>query len=86
MRPDDAGYVHALAVRRELAGRGFGERLLEWAEERVAAAGREFLRLDCRSDNPVLQAYYERLGFERQGEARIDDFVATLYQRRCRQT
>lgn len=83
-RPADAGYVHVLAVRRAFSGRELGERLLAWAERRVAAAGREFLRLDCRSDNPVLQAYYERLGFERRGEARVDDFSATLFERRVR--
>jgi ribosomal protein S18 acetylase RimI-like enzyme len=83
-QPDDAGYVHALAVRRAFAGRGLGERLLEWAERRVAGAGRGFLRLDCRSDNSVLQAYYERLGFERRGNVRVDEFVSTRFERRCR--
>jgi ribosomal protein S18 acetylase RimI-like enzyme len=83
-RPGDAGYVHALAVRRAFAGRALGEQLLAWAEQRVAEAGREFLRLDCRSDNSVLQAYYERLGFERQGDVHVDEFVSTRFQRRCR--
>lgn len=84
-RPDDAGYVHALAVRRAFAGRGLGERLLQWAGERVSATGRRFLRLDCRSDNPVLRAYYEQLGFEPRGEARVDEFVSSLYERRLRE-
>jgi ribosomal protein S18 acetylase RimI-like enzyme len=83
-RPPDAGYVHALAVRRAQAGRGLGARLLEWAEREVAAAGREFLRLDCRTENAVLRRYYEALGFERRGEVAVDDFVSTLYERRCR--
>jgi ribosomal protein S18 acetylase RimI-like enzyme len=83
-RAPDAGYVHAIAVRRAYAGRELGERLLEWAEAQAAAAGREYLRLDCMSDNDVLQAYYERLGFEPRGEAVFDDFTATLFERRCR--
>jgi ribosomal protein S18 acetylase RimI-like enzyme len=71
-------------VRRAFAGRGLGERLLAWAEQRVAEAGRELLRLDCRSDNAVLRSYYERLGFEPQGDVRVDEFVSTRFQRRCR--
>jgi ribosomal protein S18 acetylase RimI-like enzyme len=83
-QPDDAGYVHALAVRRKFAGQGLGARLLAWAEARVGDAGREFLRLDCMAENAALRTYYERLGFELQGEALVDDFVAALYERRCR--
>jgi ribosomal protein S18 acetylase RimI-like enzyme len=83
-QPPVAGYVHAIAVRRTYAGQGLGERLLEWAEEQIATSGRELLRLDCMSDNAALREYYERLGFEPQGEAQIDDFTATLFERRCR--
>jgi ribosomal protein S18 acetylase RimI-like enzyme len=83
-QPPVAGYVHAIAVRRAYAGRGLGEQLLDWAEEQVAAAGREFLRLDCMSDNSVLREYYERLGFEPRGEAVFRDFTATRFERRCR--
>jgi len=83
-QPPNAGYVHAVAVRRAYAGRGIGERLLEWAEGQTAAAGRVYLRLDCMSNNEVLRAYYERLGFEQRGEAVFDDFTATLFERRCR--
>jgi len=63
---------------------GLGERLLDWAEAQVAAAGRELLRLDCMRDNPVLKAYYERLGFEPRGEAVFEDFSAMRFERRCR--
>jgi ribosomal protein S18 acetylase RimI-like enzyme len=83
-QPPVAGYVHAIAVRREHAGQGLGERVLDWAEEQIAAEGREFLRLDCMSDNAVLRAYYERLGFEPRGEAVFNDFTATRFERKCR--
>jgi ribosomal protein S18 acetylase RimI-like enzyme len=83
-RPDDAGYVHALAVRRSCAGRGLGARLLGWAEERVARAGRGYLRLDCRAENSALRRYYERHGFEPRGEVAVDEFTSALYERRCR--
>jgi len=83
-QPPVAGYVHAIAVRRAYAGQKLGERLLDWAEERILAEGRELLRLDCMSDNAVLRDYYERLGFEPRGEAVFDDFTATRFERRCR--
>ncbi len=81
-QPPVAGYVHAIAVRRAYAGLRLGERLLDWAEAQVAAAGRELLRLDCMRDNVVLEEYYERLGFEPRGEAVFEDFKATLFERR----
>jgi ribosomal protein S18 acetylase RimI-like enzyme len=61
--PDDAGYVHRLAVRRVFAGRALGQRLLEWAARRAAASGKTYLRLDCIAANRALRAYYERAGF-----------------------
>jgi ribosomal protein S18 acetylase RimI-like enzyme len=82
-RPEDAGYVHALAVRRTWAGRGLGSQLLAWAGEQVAAAGREYLRLDCRAENRALRRYYERHGFEPRGEVAVDEFTSALYERRC---
>jgi ribosomal protein S18 acetylase RimI-like enzyme len=82
-RPEDAGYVHALAVRRTWAGRGLGRRLLVCAEEQVADAGRDYLRLDCRAENAALRRYYERHGFEPRGEVEVDEFTSALYERRC---
>ena len=82
-RPSDAGYVHALAVRRAFAGRGLGRRLLDWAGVQVAAAGREYLRLDCLAGSSELRRYYERHGFDLRGEVAVDDFTSALYERRC---
>ncbi|MGC2035342.1 MAG: GNAT family N-acetyltransferase [Thermoplasmata archaeon] len=63
--PPDAGYVHLLAAERDPALRGLGRHLLGWAEERVRAAGRAKLRLDCIADNASLVRYYESVGFVR---------------------
>ena len=83
-QPDDAGYVHALAVRREHAGHGLGARLLHWAGAEVVARGREYLRLDYLAENRPLRRYYERQGFEPRGEVQVDDLVAMRFERRCR--
>lgn len=78
-QPPIAGYVHALCVRRADAGQSLGAALLDIAGQRVAAAGRPLLRLDCWKGNTALRAYYESLGFSYQGIG--DSGVASLYQR-----
>ena len=81
-QPPDAGYLHALCVRRADAGRGLGAALLDYAGQRVAEAGREWLRLDCWAGNDVLRAYYERHGFSPCGVTTEDDgFEVALFKR-----
>jgi GNAT superfamily N-acetyltransferase len=80
--PDDAGYVHGLAVRRDLAGIGVGRQLLGWIEDRVYLAGREYLRLDCVAGNEALNRYYRRAGFAHKGRAVVRGLEVSLYERR----
>lgn len=74
-----AGYVHGLCVRRDHAGKGLGRRLLDDAAQRVAAAGRQYLRLDCMAANSKLRAFYEQAGFAYRGLT--DDTGAARYER-----
>ncbi|WP_323379539.1 GNAT family N-acetyltransferase [Streptomyces durbertensis] len=67
-QPPVAGYVHRLMVDRELAPRGTGRLMLERAERRIAAAGRELCRLDCVAHNPRLREYYVAAGYTVVGE------------------
>jgi GNAT superfamily N-acetyltransferase len=66
-QPDDnpgtAMYVHRMAVARKAAGQAIGARLLDWAAERAAAAGKPLLRLDAWKTNAGLQQYYLGQGF-----------------------
>ena len=78
---DAAGYVHGLAIRREWAGTGLGRALLRWAEDRTAAAGRDYLRLDCAAENRALNAYYGRAGFRRRGRACVFGLEVCLYEK-----
>jgi GNAT superfamily N-acetyltransferase len=80
--PADAAYVHKLAVSRACAGQRIGQVIVEWADRTAAAAGREFLRLDCLRDNPGIRAYYERLGFEHRGDLVVDGRDMSIYERR----
>jgi protein-tyrosine phosphatase len=83
-QPPDAAYLHKLAVRPDFRGRGLGARVVEWAERRAAAAGRTYLRLDCKRNDPRIRGYYERLGFEHRGDVDHPRFAAALYERPVR--
>ena len=80
-RPPDAAYVHKLAVSRACSGRRIGQAIVEWADGTAAAAGRDFLRLDCLRDNPGIRAYYERLGFEHRGDLVVNGRGMSIYER-----
>jgi GNAT superfamily N-acetyltransferase len=60
--PREAFYIHRLAVKRAFAGRGFAQRMLDWAEAEARAQGRMFLRLDCEPRAKLL-ALYREAGF-----------------------
>ena len=79
--PDDAGYVHGLAIRRDEAGKGLGRELLRWAEDRAAAAGKGYLRLDCAASNRALNAYYEGAGFRPRGRSFVWGLEVCLYEK-----
>lgn len=85
-QPPSAGYVHRLAVRREVAGgRALGGWMLERAGCEVRSWGRSALRLDCLSTNEPLVRYYLRLGFrvvgQVQGNLPDEDRPSVLMER-----
>lgn len=79
---DDALYVHKLAVRRSLAGTGMGKMFIQWADDKAVQAGKKYVRLDTRRDNPVLRSYYEAMGFTHVGDLDLW-FPVCLYERAC---
>jgi GNAT superfamily N-acetyltransferase len=79
-QPPVAGYIHAVAVRREHAG--LGRELIEWAVRAVRDSGRAYLRLDCMRDNARIREYYEALGFQHRGDTVVGGHLdASLYER-----
>ncbi len=82
--PDDAAYVHGLMVRRAFAGKHVGLGLLRWAGRVAAAAGKDYLRLDCKADNAALRAYYERAGFAYRGDMTRGSYTGSRYEQRVR--
>ncbi|MDM7832334.1 GNAT family N-acetyltransferase [Cellulomonas edaphi] len=80
--PTPAVYVHGLMVARRRAGDRLGAALLDWAAEQGRAAGVPLFRLDCRTTNPALRAYYEAYGFTAVGRRDFPDFSCTLLELR----
>ena len=80
--PDDAGYVHGLAIRREFAGEGLGREMLRRAEQVVSRLEREYLRLDCVANNEALNEYYRRAGFAYRGSSVVRGLAVALYEKR----
>ena len=79
-QPPVAGYIHAVAVRREHAG--LGRELIDWAAGAVRNKGRTYLRLDCMRNNPRIRDYYEALEFRHRGDTVVGGhFEASLYER-----
>jgi ribosomal protein S18 acetylase RimI-like enzyme len=78
--PDDAGYLHRLAVR--LHGEAMGAHLLRWAEHHAADAGKMYLRLDCVASNESLRSYYERAGYERIADVTVGTYTQARYEKR----
>lgn len=79
--PDDAGYVHRLAVARAAHGLGIGRALIEWAAEQARARGKRHLRLDTSAANSALRAYYERAGFQVKDERVVGPWTVALFER-----
>ena len=79
-RPNDAAYIHRLAVRRQFAGTGLSADLLSWAVKRTHALRRRFLRLDCDASRPRLRPLYERFGFRYHSDAHIGSYVVSRYE------
>ncbi|WP_152392561.1 GNAT family N-acetyltransferase [Paenibacillus guangzhouensis] len=61
---DDAGYIHRFAVSRRHVGLAIGRQLLQWAEDYIRSQGKHVVRLDCMTDNPRLNQYYQSCGYE----------------------
>lgn len=83
-QPDDASYLHSLAVGNDYHEQGFGRVAVGWAIQHTLNSGRPYIRLDCEVENTGLRSYYENQGFSFVGSRVIeqwDNYDAAMYQR-----
>lgn len=60
-------YVHRLATHPVTWGKGYGQKLMDFAEKLALEQGFESVRLDTFSQNKRNQKFYESRGYERLG-------------------
>ena len=80
-QPDDAGYIHKLAVMRSVAGQQIGAQMVSWAEELIKQKGRPYARLDCHADNPAINRFYQAAGYQLRGLITVQDVPLNLYEK-----
>lgn len=80
-----SGYLYRLAVANDYHGKNIGKQAVEWSLNFVKNAGRNYLRLDCPTENKKLCKYYESLGFELVETKQLPQFgtPTNLYQRKA---
>lgn len=61
-------YIHRLAVHPEFQGRGFAQKLMDFAEVFAKNNNFESIRLDTFSQNERNQNFYERRNYKQLGE------------------
>ena len=79
---NESGFIHKLCVRREYAGQGFSNKMVEYAREECKRRGVRYLRLDTGWSRSKLCIHYEGLGFKKVGKRVIKDKEYALYEMR----
>lgn len=78
--PDEASYIHRLAVMRSCSGQSLAPHLLRFAAALAKSHSRPYLRLDCDSARPKLRAVYERFGFVHHSDFQAGSYHVARYQ------
>lgn len=60
-------FLHRLNINRNVAGKGFGEAIMNWVANDIRFPGKDTVRLDCIATNEHLFAFYTRMGYKHQG-------------------
>lgn len=75
----ESAFLHKLAVRRSVAGKGVSNAMVAWARATAAQKGKKYLRLDC-ADRRKLREFYESVGFEFHSKRDMGSFHVARYQ------
>jgi len=76
-QPSNAAYLHQLAIKSSLHGRGLGEQIIKRAEEESLKNEKKIFRLDCEENNLGLCKYYEKQGFKKVGSKKVTSEIGT---------
>lgn len=77
---EKAYYIHNLVT--SVSAAGAGKQLLQELETMAVSEGKEYLRLDCAVDNPVLNEYYESMGYVAAGHCQDGPYCGVRREKR----
>jgi GNAT superfamily N-acetyltransferase len=63
------GWIYKLALADDYRGKGYGRRLVQFAEAWLIARGMPKCNLMVRAENPAAREFYQHLGYENAGHA-----------------
>ncbi|MDQ7251596.1 GNAT family acetyltransferase [Dongia sedimenti] len=63
------GWLHKVAVAEDQRGKGYGRKLVQFAEAWLVARGMPKINLMVRAENPAAREFYQHLGYENAGHA-----------------
>ena len=73
-----AYYIHHFVAK--IGENGLGKIMIDFAQKEAKKNKKEYLRLDCVSDNKKLNNYYQKLNFENVGSIQIKNWSENLWQ------
>lgn len=72
-KENEAGYIHKLCVRRDYAGTGLSQKMVEFAIEECKKRNVQYLRLDTGWNKKKLCNLYKSLGFKIVDKVLLED-------------
>ncbi len=69
------GWIYKLAIAEDLRGKGYGRKLVQFAEAWLVARGIPKVNLMVRAENPGAQDFYRHLGYENAGHAVLGRWI-----------
>lgn len=76
---EKAVFLHRMCIHRSFGGTGLGAQVIRWVDSGISyPPNKDYIRLDCIANNPILNAFYRDAGYTRVGEK--DGF--NLYEKR----
>lgn len=84
--PEEVLVIHTLSMPPEMAGRGYGTRMVRFAMEEAVRRGCTVIRIDTYVGNLPAQRLYQKLGFRISGRKVVnhhDLFESELYYLEC---
>jgi ribosomal protein S18 acetylase RimI-like enzyme len=80
LKENESGFIHKLCVRRKFSGMNIASKMIDYAKDECRKKGISYLRLDTSGDNPKLCGIYEKLGFVKVDNRKLNSRNYALYE------